>query len=490
MRTLRLALPCLALALACAPATAYAASSNDNRASASTLTSDSASPVDVTGNTLEASEPNTTSGGCAESFNHEVGATEWYRVTGTGGPLTITTDEPTNAPSPTSTAIDTVIFVYPHGSDGYVVCNDDISPTLPINRQSSVTFQSTVGQVYDVQVGQFKGGPSNPAGGLIVTTLRPTNDMRSFPAAIASGVPLSASNDYASVEDGELTSCMRSDGFTSPFSRTVWFSFTAPSAGTAVIRTNGGLDTVETVYQGTSTTPLACNDDLDAAHIGPSGLTLSVTPGEYLIQVGGFGPNRGSFTQTVDFTPNHDLDGDGSLGAAYGGPDCNDNDPAIHPGANDVGGDGVDQNCDGHDALAAPALSAVSLTHARFRVGPAPTARSARRRAAAPVGTTFRFTLSTDATLTIRIERSVAGRRAGGRCVAPTRRNARAKRCTRYVLAGTLRRSERAGADSVAFSGRIGRTPLAVGRYRATLTAKNAAGAGRSVAVAFAIVKR
>lgn len=45
-----------------------------------------------------------------------------------------------------------------------------------------------------------------------------------------------------------------------------------------------------------------------------------------------------------------DEDGDGYASTAAGGNDCNDEDAAINPGARDVPGDGIDQNCDGHDA--------------------------------------------------------------------------------------------------------------------------------------------
>ena len=48
-----------------------------------------------------------------------------------------------------------------------------------------------------------------------------------------------------------------------------------------------------------------------------------------------------------------DLDSDGSsANTPYGGyPDCDDTDPNINPGAYDTPGDGIDQDCDGIDAM-------------------------------------------------------------------------------------------------------------------------------------------
>lgn len=41
----------------------------------------------------------------------------------------------------------------------------------------------------------------------------------------------------------------------------------------------------------------------------------------------------------------HDLDGDGYTDVAFGGNDCDDHDASVHPGANDVCGNGVDEDC-------------------------------------------------------------------------------------------------------------------------------------------------
>ena len=133
----------------------------------------------------------------------------------------------------------------------------------------------------------------------------------------------------------------------------------------------------------------------------------------------------------------------------------------------------------------APVVTRASVTNRRFTVARGSTPVSALART--PAGTTFRQTLSERATLSIKLEALVAGRRVGSRCVPSARRG---RRCTLVRSAGTLRRRVARGAGRVAFTGRVGRTALRPGSYRATLTAVDAAGnRSRSVRVSFTVVR-
>jgi PKD domain len=123
--------------------------------------------------------------------------------------------------------------------------------------------------------------------------------------------------------------------------------------------------------------------------------------------------------------------------------------------------------------LTAPVITGARADPARFGVARGPTALVARLAR----GTRFRFTLSEHAAVTIVIQRARPGRRLGKRCVAPSPRFKRARRCTRFAKTGTLRRRDLGpGSVAVAFTGRLGRRALKPGAYRALISAVDAAG--------------
>jgi streptogramin lyase len=139
--------------------------------------------------------------------------------------------------------------------------------------------------------------------------------------------------------------------------------------------------------------------------------------------------------------------------------------------------------------VTAPVVDSLTASPRTFAVAAAATAVVARKKSV-PRGTRLGYRLTEGAVVTLTFERATAGRRAGGRCVKATSRNRRARRCTLYVSAGTLIRSSPLGASSLSFSGRIGRKALAVGPYRITAIAKDAAGNKSSARhVAIKVVK-
>jgi hypothetical protein len=141
-----------------------------------------------------------------------------------------------------------------------------------------------------------------------------------------------------------------------------------------------------------------------------------------------------------------------------------------------------------------PRITSARLTHARFAVAAARTALLAASRPnlrgpRAPRGTSFLFSLSERATITIAMTHAAAGRRSGGRCVKP--RPGLQRRCMRTVAVLTLsRRSGPRGANSIPFSGRAGRTTLEPGRYVAQIVARDPAGnRSKPAALTFTVVR-
>src|SRR5207302_5152668 len=129
-------------------------------------------------------------------------------------------------------------------------------------------------------------------------------------------------------------------------------------------------------------------------------------------------------------------------------------------------------------------LSALRIAPRRFPVRPA------RRHSRERLGTTVSWSDDVAATTALRITRSAAGLLRGRSCVAPPRHRPRhARRCTRTVAAGSLAHLDRAGANRIAFGGRVGGHLLAGGRYRMTLVARLGRLTSRPVSGAFTITR-
>ena len=144
-------------------------------------------------------------------------------------------------------------------------------------------------------------------------------------------------------------------------------------------------------------------------------------------------------------------------------------DPARGGGGGGGGGGVVDR-------VAPRFLTGAAFNPRTFRVASAATPTSARTRRSIPKGSVLTYSLSEPSTVTVVIAQPLPGRKVGKSCKAPTRSNRRRRRCTRYVTVGTLTRRSLQGPNRVSFTGRIGRRALAPSSYRATLTAKDAAG--------------
>ena len=134
--------------------------------------------------------------------------------------------------------------------------------------------------------------------------------------------------------------------------------------------------------------------------------------------------------------------------------------------------------------VAAPAakLSRVSLSRSRFTA----TAGKVRARR----GTNVRFTLSAASKVRLQVSRLVAGRRTAGRCVTRRAASKKGKPCTARRAVGERTVDGKSGANTVAFSGKLGRRLLSPGRYELRLTPVASAGAKpTSIPVRFTIVR-
>jgi hypothetical protein len=131
----------------------------------------------------------------------------------------------------------------------------------------------------------------------------------------------------------------------------------APARGCATIDTFGtGEDTVLSIHDECpgygNSTELACNDEApnSTTFLGESELNVDVEENEaYYIAIEGWYTTLTSANLNISIDSTQDCDGNplDQDGDGYDpSTDCDDSDSSINPGATEIPGDGVDQNCD------------------------------------------------------------------------------------------------------------------------------------------------
>ncbi len=115
-----------------------------------------------------------------------------------------------------------------------------------------------------------------------------------------------------------------------------------------------------------------------------------------------------------------------------------------------------------------PAIHGLALSPAVF---------ATRARKHHKAGTTVSYRIDQAATVTFTVQRLRAGRLAAHRrCVAPSRHNRHARKCTRALSVATFTAAAQAGVNSFHFSGVLGRRRLGPGNYLLVATPRGSSG--------------
>jgi virginiamycin B lyase len=133
----------------------------------------------------------------------------------------------------------------------------------------------------------------------------------------------------------------------------------------------------------------------------------------------------------------------------------------------------------------APTVQSLRLSPSKFR------AAKAGASIATKVGTTITYRLSTTASTKFTVEKQSIGRKKGKKCVKPTRRNRKAKKCKLYkTVRGSFTHRGNAGSNKFKFTGRVGGKSLKPGTYRLSAVATAGSSKSKVKQATFKIVRR
>jgi streptogramin lyase len=139
----------------------------------------------------------------------------------------------------------------------------------------------------------------------------------------------------------------------------------------------------------------------------------------------------------------------------------------------------------GTGSSAAPSVQSLAVSPKSFRAAKAGASISAK------VGAKVTYRLSVAARTRFTVERESVGRKKGKKCVKPTRRNRRAKKCKLYkAVRGSFTHNGSAGTNVFKFTGRINRKSLKPGKYRLVAVATSGSTKSALKAASFKIVRR